>query len=187
MVLSFKVFHTKRCFTLIRLLISRAPCTNNPLSIRHCSVFTPCERLPLSTIMPRSLRGLDCAVLFVCLLIFRRLTNNGPIAVIGDTVLQISYSPPFLLVLRFSFQYWFHQRRLANFKLVAWLVRRLSRIAKDRRCSVSLATRILSQMLKLSYDPGENVEWHWVGGVPLSPSKYRPLAKAAIHLPLQYA
>ena len=26
---------------------------------------------------------------------------------------------------------------------------------------------------------GENVEWHWVGGVPLSPLQYRLLAKAA--------
>ena len=33
---------------------------------------------------------------------------------------------------------------------------------------------------------GENAEWHGVGGVSLSPQKYRPLAKAAIHPPLQY-
>ena len=155
MVLSFKVFHTKRCFTLIRLLISRVPYTNNPLSIRHCSVFTPCERIPLSTIYSRSPCGLDCAVLFVCLLIFRRLTNNGPIAVIGDTVLQISYSPPFLLVPRFSFQYWFRQRRLTDSRLAVWPDRRLSRIAKDRRCLVSLATPILSQMLKLNPERGK--------------------------------
>ena len=77
-----------RCFTLVRLLISRAPCTNNPLSIRHYAVFTPCEGIPLSTIYSTSPRGVDCAVLFVCLPLFRRLTNNGPIAVIGDTVLQ---------------------------------------------------------------------------------------------------
>lgn len=29
---------------------------------------------------------------------------------------------------------------------------------------------------------GENVDWHGVGGASLSPQKYRPLAKAAIHL-----
>ena len=34
---------------------------------------------------------------------------------------------------------------------------------------------------------GENVDWHWVGGASLSLKKYRPLAKAAIRLPLQYA
>ena len=94
-VFSFTGFYPLRCFTLIRLLISRASCTNNPSSIRHCSVFTPCEGIPLSTICPKSPRGFDCAVLFVCLLIFRRLTDGGPIAAIGDTVLQISYSPPF--------------------------------------------------------------------------------------------
>ena len=150
MVLSFKVFHTKRCFTLIRLLISRAPCTNNPLSIRHCSVFTPCERIPLSTIMPRSLRGLDCAVLFVCLLIFRRLTNNGPIAVIGDTVLQISYSPPFLLVPRFSFQ-------------------RSTLLSFPRNADI---------IANVEIDPpsGENVEWQGVG-VSLCPHKNIDLSR----------
>ena len=84
-----------RCFTLVRSLIACAPCADNPLSIRHYSVFTPCERIPLSTIYSTSPRGVDCAVLFVCLLIFRRLANNGPIAVIGDTVLQTWYSSPF--------------------------------------------------------------------------------------------
>ena len=83
-----------RCFTPGRLLISRAPCADNPLSIRHYAVFTPCEGIPLSTIYSRSPRGLDCAVLFVCLPLFRRLTNNGPIAVIGDSVLRTWYSPP---------------------------------------------------------------------------------------------
>ena len=34
---------------------------------------------------------------------------------------------------------------------------------------------------------GENVDWHWVGGASLSPIEYRPLAKAGIHLPFQYA
>ena len=77
-----------RCFTLVRLLIARAPCTNNPLSIRHYAVFTPCEGIPLSTIYSTSPRGVDRAVLFVCLPLFRRLTNNGPIAVIGDSVLR---------------------------------------------------------------------------------------------------
>ena len=84
----------KRCFTLVCLLIARVSYADNPLSIRHCAVFTPCEGIPLSTIYSRSLRGLDCAVLFVCLPLFRRLTNNGPIAVIGDSALQTWFSSP---------------------------------------------------------------------------------------------
>ena len=79
-------------FTLACLLIARATCTDNPLSIRHCSVFTPCERIPLSTIYPISPCGTACAVLFVCLLLFRRLTDNGPNAVIGDSALQTWFS-----------------------------------------------------------------------------------------------
>ena len=94
-VLSFTGFYPLRCFTLVRLLISCAPCADNPKSIRHYAVFTPCEGIPLRTIYPTSPRGVDCSVLFVCLLLFRRLTNNGPIAVIGDTVLQTWYTPPF--------------------------------------------------------------------------------------------
>ena len=43
--------------------------------------------------------------------------------------------------------------------------------------AASHATRILSQMLKLPYDPGENVEWQRVG-VPLcSPSNIDPSRK----------
>ena len=91
---SFKKWYASRCFTLARLLIARVHYADNPKSIRHYAVFTPCERIPLSIIYPTSLRGVDYVVLFVCLLLFRRLTNNGPIAVIGDTVLQTWYSSP---------------------------------------------------------------------------------------------
>ena len=84
-----------RCFTLIRLLIARVHYADNQLLIRHYAVFTLCDGIPLRTISPTSPRGVDCSVLFVCLLLFRRLTNNGPITVIGDTVLRIRYSPPF--------------------------------------------------------------------------------------------
>ena len=150
-----------QCFTLVCLLISRAPCANNPLSIRHCSVFTPCERIPLRTIYPTSPRGVDRSVLFVCLLIFRRLTNNGPIAVIGDTVLQTRFSP----------------------LLATYTTNQFSNIMPfgfprdgDIIANVEIESRT-----------GENVDWHGVGGASLSPQKHRPLAKAAIHLPLQYA
>ena len=90
---SMRCFHL-RCFTLVRLLIACAPCADNPLSFRHCAVFTPCEGIPFSTIKSKSPCGFDCAVLFVWLLLFRRMTNNGPIAVIGDSVLQTWFSMP---------------------------------------------------------------------------------------------
>ena len=53
--------------------------------------------------------------------------------------------------------------------------------------SVSLATVDIMPNVEIDPPSGENVEWHWVGGASLSPKKYRPLAKAGIHLPLQYA
>ena len=40
---------------------------------------------------------------------------------------------------------------------------------------------------EISHEPGENVERDGGGGVPLSPKKYRPVAKAASHLLPQYA
>ena len=65
MVLLLTVFYSRSLAYCLRLLRS------NPKSCCHYAVFTPCEGIPLSTIYPTSPRGVDCAVLFVCLLFFR--------------------------------------------------------------------------------------------------------------------
>ena len=90
------------------------------------------------------------------------MTNNGPIAVIGDTVLQISYSPPFAT--------YYTTAQFSNIVPFGF-------------------PRDANIMPNVEIDPlsGEKVEWNGVGGVPLSPKKYRPLAKAASDSLFQYA
>lgn len=66
------------CFTLACLLIACVYHADNPLSIRHYAVFTPFAGIPRNTIYPKSSSGFDCVVLFVCLPLFRRLTDDSP-------------------------------------------------------------------------------------------------------------
>ena len=152
-----------RYFTLACLLIACAPCANNPLSIRHCAVFTPCERIPLSTIYSRSPRGLDCAVLFVCLPLFRRLTNNGPIAVIGDSASQTWFSMPLAICTAIQFSNVGLIRD--GLRIPGWLLGPLAvwvEFPKSNVDSVSLATKQLSQMLKLNPERGKLASgWGW--------------------------
>ena len=150
-----------RCFTLVRSLISRVRCADNPQSIRHYVVFTLNERIPLRTIMPASPCGVDCSVLFVCLLLLHRLTNNGPIAVIGDSVLQTWYSS----------------------LLATYTTNQFSKIGPF---GFPRDGDIIANV-EIDSTSGENVDWHWVGGASLSPFEYRLLAKAASDSLFQYA
>lgn len=104
-----------------------------------------------------------CA-LFVYLLIFHRMTNNGPIAVVGDSALQTQFSSRLVNHTVFSCQNWTHQRRLTMSKLGVWFVCRLGRVAKDQgHLGLPPRNETIISNIEIALRSGESIEWQGVG------------------------